>query len=347
MTRKPTYEDREQRIRLLEEESIKSEQREEVLKDMARFARRSFLKRAACLGGGLLVSQSPLSGLAQSKLQTLPAPEVKPDLVAVKGKDPYVSTLRAIQELGGIETFMHRGDRVGVLVNSPFKNIGASVNPDVALAVIEKCIEAGAKEIRYLKDPHRGYWERSPKSDKLAAVLKVLKYESGNRVKVEIPGGLSLKDAQVTKDLWDCDVFINISITKHHDGVLYSGALKNMMGLCAFSTNSYFHLGTLKLGWFADLDHLSQCIADLNLIKKPNLCISDATTFITENGPYGPGKLAKAETIVASTNSVSLDAFCCKFLGLQPENVLMIDKASRHGLGEMKRDRIRIKSLSV
>jgi uncharacterized protein (DUF362 family) len=132
-------------------------------------------------------------------------------------------------------------------------------------------------------------------------------------VKVEIPGGLSLKDARVTKDLWDCDVFINISITKHHEGVLYTGALKNMMGLCAFLTNSYFHLGTLKLGWFADLDHLSQCIADLNLVRKPDLCISDATTFITEKGPYGPGKLASPET-VASTNRVSLDAFCCGFL---------------------------------
>jgi uncharacterized protein (DUF362 family) len=314
---------------------------------MDHITRRSFLKKAACLGGGVLLSQSPLSGLAQGRLQAAPAPDMEPDLVAVKGKDPYINTLRAIQELGGIEAFVRRGDRVGVLVNSPFKNIGASVNPDVALAVIEKCLEGGAKEVRYLKDPHRGYWERSPKSGKLATGLKALKYESGDHVKVEIPGGLSLKDARVTKDLWDCDVFINISITKHHEGVLYSGALKNMMGLCAFLTNSYFHWGTLKLGWFADLDHLSQCIADLNLIRKPELCISDATTFITEKGPYGPGKLARAETVVASTNRVSLDAFCCRFLGLQPEEVLMIGKASRHGLGDMKHDRIRIKSLSV
>ena len=314
---------------------------------MGLITRRSFLKRAACLGGGVLLSQSPLSGLAQSGLQAYTSPKMGPDLVAVKGKDPYLLTLRAIQELGGIGAFMRRGDRVGVLVNSPFKNIGASVNPEVALAVMEKCLEGGAREIRYLKDPHRGYWERSPKSGELAPVLKALKYERGDHGKVEIPGGLNLKDARVTKDLWDCDVFINISITKHHQGVLYSGALKNMMGLCAFSTNSYFHWGTLKLGWYADLDHLSQCIADLNLIKKPDLCISDATTFIVEKGPYGPGKLNKAETVVASTNGVSIDAFCCRFLGLQPEDVLMIGKASRHGLGEMRPDRIGIKTLSV
>jgi uncharacterized protein (DUF362 family) len=272
---------------------------------------------------------------------------MKPDLVAVKSKDLFVGTQKAIQEIGGIETFVRRGDRVGILVNFPFKNIGASVHPDVVLAVIEKCLEGGAKEIRYLKDPYRGYWERSPRSGELGNVIKGLKYESGDRVKVEIPGGVALKDAQVSRDLFECDVFINISITKHHEGVHYSGALKNMMGLCPFSTNSYFHWGTLRLGWYGDLDHLNQCIADLNLVKKPNLCISDATTFITENGPYGPGKLASAESIVASTNPVSLDAYCCRFLGLQPENVLMIPKASRHGLGSMNLGRLRVKSLSV
>ena len=314
---------------------------------MDRITRRSFLKKAACLGGGALLSQTSLSSLAQNNPQGSPAQERKPDVVAVKGKDPYVSALRAIQELGGIEAFVRGGDRVGLLVNSPFKNVGASVNPDIVLAVVKKCFDGGAQEIRYLKDPHRGYWERSTRSGELATMLRSLKYESGDHVKVDIPGGLALKDARVTKDLWECDVFINISITKHHEGVHYSGALKNMMGLCPFSTNSYFHFGTLKLGWYANLDHLAQCIADLNLIKKPDLCISDATTFITENGPYGPGKLGGAETVVASTNRVSLDAFCCQFLGLKPEDILMIRKASEHALGEMKLDRLKIKSLSV
>jgi uncharacterized protein (DUF362 family) len=272
---------------------------------------------------------------------------VKPDIVAVKGKDPYASTLKAVQALGGMEAFVKRGDRVGLLVNSPFKNIGASVNPDVVLAVIEQCLQTGAKEIRYLKDPYRGYWEGSPRKGDLASAIKSLKYESGDHVKVEIPAGVALKDASVTKDLFECNVFINISLTKHHQGVHYSGALKNMMGLCPFSTNSFFHWGTLRLGWYGDLNHLNQCIADLNLVRKPDLCIADATTFITENGPYGPGKLGGAETVVASTNPVSLDAFCCQFLGLKPEEVLMIPKASRHGLGPMNLRRLKINTLSV
>ncbi len=309
--------------------------------------RRSFLKKSACIAGGALLSSGPLSVLAQTHAQAAPEPGMKPDLVVVKGKDLFLSTQKAIQEMGGIEAFVKPGDRVGLLVNSPFKNIGASVHPEVTLAVIEQCIEGGAKEIRYLKNPYRGYWERSTRSGDLNLAIKGLKSESGDHVKVDIPAGVALKDASVTKDLFECDAFINLSIAKHHEGVHYSGALKNMMGLCPFSTNSFFHWGTLRLGWYGDLDHLNQCIADLNLVKKPALCISDATTFITENGPYGPGKLGSAESVSASTNPVSLDAFCCRFLGLQPEKVLMIPKASRHGLGDMNLSRLKIKSLSV
>ena len=51
-----------------------------------------------------------------------------------------------------------------------------------------------------------------------------------------------------------------------------------MMGLFPFSTNGLFHLGKMS--------HLSQCIADLNLVRQPDLCISDATEFLTGNGPW-------------------------------------------------------------
>jgi len=254
---------------------------------------------------------------------------------------------KLLSNWGGMKTFVSKGDRVGLLVNSPFKNFGASVNPDVVLAAVQMCYDAGAKEIRYLKDPHRGYWNRTALSKKNTDLTNSLKYESGDNVKMDIPEGIALKNAKVSKDLFECDAFVNISITKHHGGVHFTGTLKNMMGLCPFTTNSYFHFGTLKLGWYRDIDHLSQCIADLNLVRKPDLCLSDATTFITDNGPSGPGKLKRLEMVVGSLNRVSLDAFCCQLLGLQPEKILMIQKAFQHDLGEMNLQKVQIKALTV
>ena len=110
---------------------------------------------------------------------------------------------------------------------------------------------------------------------------------------------------------------------------------------------SEIHLGFKKLGLYGDIDHLSQCIADLNLVRKPDLCVTDASTLLTENGPSGPGKLARPDMVLASKNRVSLDAYSCSLLGLQPDEILMIRNAFQHGLGEMDLKKVRIKTLTA
>lgn len=309
--------------------------------------RRTFLKKTGLLGAGFLTGQHLMGNLLGIAPGEASGKDAVPDIIAVKGENPFTNTLAAIDRLGGIEKFVGRGDKVGLLVNSAFKNVGASVNPDIVLAVVQACLDAGAGEIRYLKKPHRGYWKRTPLAEKRADLIGHLQYESGGDVKVQIPGGVAIQDAKVTSALLETDVFINIAITKHHRGVHFTGTLKNMMGLCPFSTNSYFHFGTLKLGWFKDLDHLSQCIADLNLVRQTDLCISDATEFITESGPWGPGPLKRPDTVLASPDRVGLDAVCCRLLGHDPKDILMIQKAAAHGLGNADLETLRVVEVAV
>ncbi len=315
---------------------------------MKKISRRSFLRKVALLGGGALLGDAVFWRLMGITPSGVLAQTLKPDVVAEKGRDYFANTLRAVEPFGGIASFVRRGDRVGLLVNSPFKHFGASVNPDIALAVIQMCLDAGAKEICYLKNAHQNYWERSALAGKYAAAIKSLKPESGDYVKRDIPRGILIKQAKLSKDLMACNVFINIAKTKQHRGVHITGTLKNMMGLCPFSTNIRFHIGSLKKvkNSMGDVEHLSQCIADLNLVRKPDLCISDATEFLTENGPSGPGKMGRADIIAAALNRVSLDAFCCRFLGHHPKEILMIGNAYRHGLGEMNLEKLRIKAIT-
>jgi uncharacterized protein (DUF362 family) len=318
-------------------------------KTMKGINRRSFLKRITFLGAGILLGEGAFWNLIKGIPQLALAETLKPDIVSVKGKNYFDNTFKAVEPFGGMKSFVSRGDRVGLLVNSPFKNFGASVNPDVTLAVIRMCYDAGAKEIRYLKDPHKGYWKRTALAEKYADEIKDLKFESGDHVEMDIKDGLVLKEAKISKDLLDCDVFINVSKTKHHSGVHMTGTLKNMMGLCPFSTNIRFHLGSLKKLslFYSNVDRLSQCIADLNLVRKPDLCISDATVFLSEKGPSGPGKLKSAEMVLSSLNRVSLDAYCSQLLGHQPESIVMIKKAFQHGLGEIDLQKMKIREINV
>jgi uncharacterized protein (DUF362 family) len=100
----------------------------------------------------------------------------------------------------------------------------------------------------------------------------------------------ALKKAKVSKDLLDVDAVLDLPIAKDHTGTRYSGGLKNMMGACADNTNQFFHKDSGAKGEYDDVDFLSQCIADLSLVRKPTFCIVDAAVVLGSNGPAGPGR---------------------------------------------------------
>jgi uncharacterized protein (DUF362 family) len=84
-----------------------------------------------------------------------------------------------------------------------------------------------------------------------------------------------------------------------------------------------------------DPGFLSQCIADLCLVRPADLSVVDSTEFITSNGPAGPGEIQRPQTVVAGTDMVAVDAFCAKVRGLRSAEVDMIRMAQDHGIGSM------------
>ena len=118
------------------------------------------------------------------------------------------------------------------------------------------------------------------------------------------------------------------------------------MGLNSQQNNRTFHIP----GWKTDIDsirHLDQSIVDLNTIVKPDLCIVDATEFITTNGPFGPGKLLKPQKVVAGVDRVAVDSYCCTLWGLKGEDIIMIKQAHKLGLGEIDLSKVNIKEMSI
>ena len=284
--------------------------------------RRTFIKTgiAAVCGGGIFsgaVSASP-----------------PPDLAEAKGKDLYRTARQAIDRLGGIPRFVTRGDRVGLLINSPFRNPGAHTHPDVALAVASLCREAGAKTMITLKNPPGGYWDSAKEAEGKADTLRFLIPSAGDYPEHRLKGTRAPKEADIVRELFEVDVFINISIVKHHVGTNFSCILKNMMGALPHRTCRYFHMGAGKPGWYGDLDHMNRCIAEINSVRPPDLAVVDASSFILTNGPFGPGKLATENAVVAGVDPVFTDAYCCRFLNLDPKSVGMIQDAAELGLGK-------------
>jgi uncharacterized protein (DUF362 family) len=269
------------------------------------------------------------------------------DIAAVQGDDCVQSTIRAVELLGGMGKFVSRQATVGLLINSPWDHPGSYVRPEITLAVIRMCREAGAKEIGVFKTLGDGYWRRSALAERYRDDIQGLTFLGGNHREVPLPAGRLLKKADIARGLMDCDVLIDIPIAKDHSGTGFTGSMKNMMGATASGTNMYFHHGSGKLGWYDDADFLSQCIADLNLARKPDLCIFDGTEVLTTNGPRGPGKILKPQKVFAGVDRVALDVYGANLIGLEGEEIRTAQMGHAQGLGEIRLERLRIEEVRL
>lgn len=303
--------------------------------------RRSFIKSSAAVGASTLVGSSFLSKLVYGK--------GKIDISIGKGEDYFKNTIEAVKQLGGMKKFVPKNSKVALLPNVQRNNPGVFTKPEILRAVIQMCKKAGAKEISCLSWLGEQNWENTGLAkviDEEEANLILVERDESNFKAVPIPNGIALMEASIMNEFFNYDVFINMPITKDHAGNKFTGTLKNLMGLNSPTNNRTFH----KPNWKTDLNditHLDQCIADLNTVIKPHLCIVDATEFITTNGPFGPGELIKPQQVIVGTDRVAIDAYCSTLWGLEAKDIIMIDKAKEHGLGEMDLKRVKIKEFAV
>ncbi len=305
-------------------------------------SRRSFIK-----GSTVLAASTILGGSAVGWMPKLGFAETRVEIAAVKGADYFQNTIKAVEILGGMGRFVSKQSKVGLLINSPWRNPGSYVKPEITLAVVRMCIDAGAKEIGVFKDLGNSYWSRSALSEKFRDEIKGIRYLGDNCTEVSLPNGRSLRKAEIAKGLLDCDVFINIPIAKDHTGVRFTGTMKNMMGATSGGTNSFFHHGSGASGYYDDIGFLSQCIADVNLVRKPDLCVFDGTESITTNGPHGPGKLIKPQIVFAGVDRVALDVYGANLLGLKGEEIQTTRMAYEHGLGKIQLPLLRKQEVSL
>jgi uncharacterized protein (DUF362 family) len=308
-----------------------------------KMTRRTFIKRSASIGALSIVGVNVLSGCSERSL-----PDI--DIAVAAGDDCFRNTVKAVEHLGGMGRFVPRGSRVAILANPQRNNPGTYTKPEIVRAAVRMCKEAGAGEVSCLSWMPGENWDNT-------GIRKAVEEEAANVVIVDlkdeslfepvpVPAGVALKEARIMKEFFNYDVFIDIPITKDHAGNKFTGTIKNLMGLNSPLSNRTFH----KEGWDTDIDaitHLDQCIADLNTVLSPDLCIVDATEFITTNGPFGPGELIKPDQVVAGTDRVAIDAYCCTLWGLSGPDIIHIRKASEHGLGELDLERVRIKKIEV
>ncbi|MCX5796308.1 MAG: DUF362 domain-containing protein [Elusimicrobia bacterium] len=307
-----------------------------------KITRKGFLRLGlTAAAGGLLppLLRRPLLG----KAQEAPAPSY-PDLVAVRDGSPVQMFDAGIKALGGLGRFVKPGQTVLVKPNIGWDKTpseGATTNPDLVGRIVAAAYEAGAKTVYCFDHPvnrEADCYRRSGIADAVKRSGGEMRTGEDQKAyrKVAIPKAQVLKEVLVHELYLDCDAVINVPILKSHGGGRMTAALKNLMGVVW--DRRFWHR-----------EGLQRCIAELPLLRRPDLNVVDAFLVMMENGPYGAttDDLDMKKMQLLSSDAVLVDTAAAKVLGYAPESVAYLKMAAELGVGRMDLDKAAIKRISL
>jgi len=261
----------------------------------------------------------------------------------VTGRDPAELVDRAVGMIGGLDMMVDPGARVVVKPNAGFSQADATTDPRVLAEVVKLAFEAGASEVVVADSSVRGSdtsfnFQKTGigrAAEEAGAVLRDLRRDTASSV--SIPMGRVLDRIDVWNTIVEADVLICVPKLKRHVDAEVTISLKNMIGAVTDEGKGLMH----RRG-------ISQAIADLNTVVKPDLVIVDALKAMTRGGPTA-GQMVSLETVIASHDPVAADLIAAErlFKAEQDPNPLQAANAVPHiqdaaalGVGTNDPDRI-------
>jgi uncharacterized protein (DUF362 family) len=308
--------------------------------------RRDFLKRVgyasalALAAGGLGLAlydakgpalsggQQALTGLGDYRLKDLASGSGK--MAIVRGTDRAAMIEQGVKALGGMESFIRKGDRVLVKVNAAFAtpaSLGATTHPEVLAAVATLCFKAGAAQVLVTDNPINNP-ESCFEITGLAAAARtggarIIAPRAGLFAPLSLPGGKLLQDWPVMAGVFPgVTKVMVVSPVKDHQRAGASMTLKNFYGFLGGRRN-VFH------------QDINGIITELSQMLKPTICVLDGTVSMMTNGPTGGSlsDLKETGTLVVSTDPVAADAVGLELLGRTLAEVPYILMAEKAGAG--------------
>ena len=299
----------------------------------------------ACGGGASGPAQAPPdSGRLSPSPATDGGSQKKPVLAVAKGADAAAITAAAVAALGGMQTFVRRGDDVVIKPNLCTGYHGpeyaATTNPDVVGQLVGLCRAAGAKRVRVMDSPFGSTAEEAYTASGVAAAVE----KAGGTMEVmaparfrnyTIPSGRDITEWPIYEDVLSCDVLINVPIVKDHGLTRLTLGGKNLLGVVLSPGDLHGNIG--------------QRTADLMSVCRPTLTVVDAYRVLTANGPTGGdlNDVEKLETVLASADVVAADAYAATLMGFTGADIPYVSAAAAMGLGEIDLEKVDVRDARV
>jgi uncharacterized protein (DUF362 family) len=318
---------------------------------MTHLTRREFLKLTGIAAASLALLETGCSTQGQKTTgpaaqRQVPTPTGGQAYLAVAhGEDPAAIVKAALASLGGMERFVKKGQDViikpNICVDYHPPEYAATTNPVVVATLVALCLGAGAKRVRVMDSPFAGI---SPNSAYSATGIETAVKAAGGEMEVispikfakfDIPQGKSITAWDIYRDVLDTDVLIDVPIAKQHSLARLTLGSKNLLGVVSNPNQIHSNLG--------------QRVADLVSIIRPTLTVVDAYRILMDHGPTGGSlnDVRQANTIIASHDIITADAYGATLFGLTGADVPYIKKGAEMGLGTLDLSAVKVEEINV
>jgi len=238
---------------------------------------------------------------------------------------------RSIDLVGGIGSFVKRGDRVLLKPNllygkRPEKAV--TTHPSIVKGIIQMVREEGG--IPFLGDSP-GLGSAIGVSEK-SGIKRVVDAMGCPIVEFNRPvlpperKGRIFKNIEIDQSIFEADVIINLPKWKTHGQMLLTLGVKNLFGCVPGPRKALWHL---KAG--EDHKLFAKMLVDIYQVVQPSLTILDGIVGMEGNGPNS-GVPIPLGLLLASPDPLSLDQIVCDLLGISRKSLLTNQVALEQGL---------------
>jgi uncharacterized protein (DUF362 family) len=255
---------------------------------------------------------------------------LKPRMAIVRGKDRTATLRRGVEGLGGIETFIDKGDRVLLKVNAAFATppmLSATTHPDLITEMARLCYEGGAASVvvtdNPINDPASCFTLTGIQEGARKGGARVILPRDDLFTSMTVINGKLIRNWPVLyKPFENITKVIGMAPLKDHHRSGASMTMKNWYGLLGGRRN-IFH------------QDINGIITELATMMKPTLVVLDGTTTMMTNGPTGGSlsDLKETHTMIVGTDQVAADAFGASLLGRPLDRLPFIKMAEAAGVG--------------
>jgi len=205
---------------------------------------------------------------------------------------------------------------------------GVTTHPEIVKAIADEVKDLGASP--FIGDSPGGIgllYERVLKDTGMKALgIPIADLEEKGMRAFRNPGG-KVDPIYISNSALSFDMIINIPKLKTHELTLITCGIKNMFGCVPGLHKVNYHLDA------PSPEEFSGALVDLFEKIKPAVTIADAVIAMEGKGPVG-GELRDMGLILASKDTVALDAVCSKIMGFEPLDIPTTRIANQKGLGE-------------